>query len=149
QAAVFLARTARKVHVLVRRRTLAETMSRYLIQRIEEAANIELHTETEIVELAGGDQLERVSWLDRRSGARTSHPIRHVFMMTGASPNTAWLADCVVLDAKGFVKTGPDLTPQDLADARWPLSRSPYLFETSRTGVFAVGDVRASSVKRV
>ena len=81
-------------------------------------------------------------------GAATS-AIRHVFLMTGADPNTAWLEGCVAMDEKGFVKTGPDLDAADLKAARWPLARHPMLFETSLPGVFAVGDVRASSVKRV
>lgn len=149
QAAVFLAHSSRKVHVLVRGKSLSDTMSRYLIRRIEDTPNIELRVATEIVELAGGNELERVTWIDRRVGERTSHAIRHVFMMTGASPNTAWLRGCVVLDAKGFVKVGSDLTRTELAEAHWPLSRAPYLFETSRPGVFAVGDVRANSIKRI
>jgi thioredoxin reductase (NADPH) len=149
QAAVYLARGARRVHVLVRRKSLAETMSRYLIQRIEDTPNIDLHVETEIVELAGGDELERVTTVDNRTGQRTSRAIRHVFMMTGASPNTDWLRGCLVLDDKGFIKAGPDLTPTELAQAHWPARRAPFLFETSRPGVFAVGDVRANSVKRV
>jgi thioredoxin reductase (NADPH) len=147
QAAVYLSRTSRWVHILVRGKALSETMSRYLIRRIEDTRNIQLHVETEIVELAGDNELASVTWLDKRSGERASHPIRHVFMMTGASPNTAWLAGCVALDDKGFVKAGADLTRADLAD--WSLSRPPFLFETSLPGVFAVGDVRANSVKRV
>jgi thioredoxin reductase (NADPH) len=149
QAAIFLAHTASKVHILVRGKSLSDTMSRYLIRRIEDTPNIELRVETEIDELAGGDQLERVTCVDKRTGARQTHAVGHVFLMTGASPNTEWLAGCVALDDKGFVKAGPDLTPQDLATARWPLARQPYSFETSLPGVFAVGDVRANSVKRV
>jgi thioredoxin reductase (NADPH) len=149
QAAVYLARTARRVHILVRGKSLSETMSRYLIQRIEDAPNIDLHVETEIVELAGDSELERVMWLDKRSGERTSHAIKHVFLMTGASPNTDWVRGCLVLDDRGFIKAGPDLTASELAAHHWPLARAPYLFETSRPAVFAVGDVRANSVKRV
>jgi thioredoxin reductase (NADPH) len=146
---VYLARTAGTVHVLVRGKGLAETMSRYLIRRLADTPNIDVHVETEVVELAGERELAGVTWLDRHLGERSTRPIRHVFMMTGASPNTEWLGDCVILDAKRFVKTGPDLTAHELADARWPLARQPYLFETSLPGVFAVGDVRANSVKRV
>jgi thioredoxin reductase (NADPH) len=149
QAAVFLAHTARKVYILVRGKGLSETMSRYLIRRIEDTPAIQLLAETELVALDGGDALERVTWLDKRTGARVTRPLGHVFMMTGASPNTAWLGGCVMMDDKGFVKTGPDLTRQELGDARWPLGRPPYLFETSLPGVFAVGDARSTSVKRV
>jgi thioredoxin reductase (NADPH) len=149
QAAVFLAGTARKVHMLVRGQTLSTTMSRYLIRRITDTPNIELRVETEITELAGGTALEGVTWHDRRTGERTTLPICHVFMMTGASPNTELVRGCVALDARGFIKAGTDLTADDLAAAAWPLPRSPYLFETSIPGVFAVGDVRAGSVKRV
>lgn len=123
-------------------------MSRYLIRRIEETPNITLRARTQIEALEGNGQLERVTWRDA-AGTRTVADVRHLFLMTGANPNTAWLQGCVALDEKGFVKTGQDLTPGDLDKAKWPLARSPLLFETSQPGVFAVGDVRASSVKRV
>jgi thioredoxin reductase (NADPH) len=143
QAAVFLASMARRVHMLVRGPGLAETMSRYLIRRIEENPAIVLRTHTEIV------ALERVRWRDDQTGEVESHDIGHVFMMTGAVPNTGWLDSCIVLDEKGFVKTGPDLSAEELAKAGWPLARHPYLLETSRPGIFAVGDVRGGNVKRV
>jgi thioredoxin reductase (NADPH) len=149
QAAMFLSKTATRVHMLVRSEGLADSMSRYLTRRIEESPNIVLHTKTEIVTLDGGDHLERVCWRDKRSGTVEPHDIRHVFLMTGAVPNTAWLDNCVAFDAKGFVKTGTDLTGDELAKARWPLARPPHLLETSLPGVFAVGDVRGGSVKRV
>jgi len=148
QAAIFLARTGRPVHVLVRSSSLSESMSRYLLRRIEESSTIQVRTRTEIVALEGNGRLERVQWRDG-TGAVSSHDIRHVFMMTGAEANTGWLNRHVALDAKGFIKTGPDLTPQDLAAAQWRLERSPYLLETSRPGVFAVGDVRSGNIKRV
>ena len=149
QAAVFLSQTARSVQVLVRGSGVADTMSRYLIRRIEENPAITLRSRTEIVALEGNGQLERVKWRDDRSGEIETHDIGNVFMMTGAEPNTRWLDGCVVLDDKGFVKTGPDLSPDDLASAEWPLARAPFLLETSRPGIFAVGDVRGSNVKRV
>ena len=148
QAAVFLARTGRRVHVLVRADSLSESMSRYLLRRIEETSMIQVRTRTEIVALEGNGRLERVSWRDG-AGAVSTHDIRHVFMMTGAEANGGWLNRRVALDAKGFIKTGPDLTTEDLAAAQWPLERSPYLLETTRPGVFAVGDVRCGNVKRV
>jgi thioredoxin reductase (NADPH) len=148
QAAVFLAGEGRRVHMLVRSDGLSSTMSRYLIRRIEETPSITLRTRCEIVGLEGNGKLERVTWREA-DGGTTTHPIAHVFSMTGAEPNTAWLAQCVALDEKGFVRTGADLTPDDLAAAAWPLARAPLLFETSVAGVFAVGDVRAGSVKRV
>jgi thioredoxin reductase (NADPH) len=149
QAAVFLAQTAQRVHMLIRSDGLAETMSRYLIRRIEQNPAITLHTRTEIVAVDGGDHLESVRWRDGQTGAEETRAIRHVFVMTGATPATHWLVDCVALDAKGFIKTGPELSPDDLAAARWPLARAPYLLETSLPGVFAVGDVRGGNVKRV
>jgi thioredoxin reductase (NADPH) len=149
QAAVFLASTARRVHMLIRSDGLADTMSRYLVRRIEENPSIVLHTRTQIIALEGTGRLERIRWRDDRTGEVAAQDIRHVFVMTGAMPNTRWLTGCVVLDAKGFVKTGPDLTSDDLAAAKWPLSRQPYLLETSRPGIFAVGDVRGNNVKRV
>jgi thioredoxin reductase (NADPH) len=148
QAAVFLARTGRRVHVLVRSANLSAGMSRYLVRRIEETPAIEVRPLTEIVALEGGAHLERVMWRDG-SGAVTSHDVRHVFLMTGAEASTGWLDGCLALDQRGFVKTGPDLTPEDRAAAQWPLDRPPYLLETSRPGVFAVGDVRCGNIKRV
>ena len=148
QAAVFLAQTSRHVHVLVRDAGLADTMSRYLIRRIEDNPAITLHTQTEITALEGNGHLERVRWKDATGAAETRN-IRHVFMMTGAVPHTEWLHGCVALDDKGFIKTGPDLSQEDLAAAGWPLSRAPYLLETSRPGVFAVGDARRGNIKRV
>lgn len=149
QAAVFLAQTARHVYMLVRATGLAETMSRYLIRRIEDNPAITLMTETEVVGLEGGRELERVRWRRLPAGNVETRDIRHVFVMTGASPSTAWLNGCVALDPKGFIKTGPDLSPEDLAAAKWPLVRPPHLLETSLPGVFAVGDVRGGNIKRV
>jgi thioredoxin reductase (NADPH) len=149
QAAVFLAQTARRVHMLIRSGGLADTMSRYLIRRIEDHPAIVRHVHTEIVTLEGNGHLERVGWRDSQAGRIETHGIRHVFTMTGAVPSTRWLDGCLALDDKGFIKTGPDLSPEDLATARWPLPRAPHLLETSRPGVFAIGDVRAGSLKRV
>jgi len=151
QAAVFLSQSARKVHMLVRSGGLAESMSRYLIQRIAENPSIDLHYKTEIVSLEGDQRLERVAWIDRATGETSMHEIRHVFVMTGASPRTEWLRGCVALDNKGFILTGRDLdAPADSAPAvAWPLARSPLMLETSLPRVFATGDVRSGSVKRV
>lgn len=149
QAAVYLAQTVKRVHLLVRGAGLAETMSRYLIRRIEGTGAIVLRTHTEVVALEGDRHLEHVSWRDNETGAITRHDIRHVFSMTGAAPNTSWLAGCVVLDGNGFIKTGAELSKEELAAAKWPLARAPHLLETSRPGVFAVGDVRGGNVKRV
>ncbi len=149
QAAVFLAETAKRVHMLVRSAGLAESMSRYLIRRIEETPTIVLQPHTEIVALEGGDHLESVRWRNNQTGQIEEHNISHVFVMTGADPNTRWLDGCVALDAKGFIKTGSDLLPENLSAAGWPLARQPHLLETSLPGVFAVGDVRGGSIKRV
>ena len=149
QAAVFLAQTARHVHVLVRSAGLADTMSRYLVRRIEEHAGITLHTRTELVALDGASAVEQVTWRDNATGAIDQRAIRHVFVMAGAVPATHWVDGCIALDPKGFIVTGADLPAATLNDARWPHSRAPYLLETSRPGVFAVGDVRAGNVKRV
>jgi thioredoxin reductase (NADPH) len=149
QAAVFLAQTAKRVLMLVRSSGLTASMSRYLIRRIEESPAIVLRTNTEITALEGSDHLERVSWRDNQSGTIETHDIGYVFSMTGAVPNSSWLKGCVALDAQGFIKTGSDLSPEDLAGARWPLTRTPYLLETNLPGVFAVGDVRGGNIKRV
>jgi thioredoxin reductase (NADPH) len=149
QAAVFLAESAKRVHMLIRSGGLAQTMSRYLISRIEAHPRIELHTRTEIVGLEGNGHLEQVAWRAGRNGAAQKQKIRHVFTMTGAEPSTKWLAGCLALDPKGFIKTGLALTTDDLTAAKWPLQRQPHLLETSLPGVFAVGDVRSGSTKRV
>jgi len=150
QAVVFLARTVRHVHMLVRGASLAETMSRYLIRCIEELPNVSVRTRTRIVALEGsGPLLERVRWRNEATGDEETREMRHVFLMIGADPNTTWLANCVALDEKGFVKTGNDLGSEDLATARWPLARPPYPLETTLPGLFAAGDVRAGSVKRI
>src|ERR1022692_1049502 len=134
--------------MLVRSSQLSDTMSRYLVQRIEENPAIEMHYRTEIVGLDGDTQLERVTWQDKNTGERSTHDIRHVFIMAGASPRTDWLKGCVLLDDKGFILTGRDL--DSLSHSfNWPLPRAPQMLETSLPGVFAVGDVRAGNVKRV
>lgn len=151
QAAVYLSQSGRKVYMLVRSTDLSAMMSRYLIQRIVENPNIELHFQTEIVALEGNGHLECVTWLDRKSGKKESHDLRHVFVMAGASPRTDWLKGCVALDDKGFIITGRDLDPITgvVPPSEWTLSRPPQMLETSLPGVFAVGDVRAGNVKRV
>jgi len=149
QAAVFLAQTATRVYMLVRGDGLANTMSRYLIRRIEDNPAIRLLPHTEIIALEGSGHLERIRWRDNRSGTIEAHDVRHVFLMAGAVPNTRWFNRCLVLDDNGFIKTGADLSHDDLAAAGWPLARPPYLLETSRPGIFAIGDVRAGNIKRV
>ena len=138
QAAVFLAATAQHVHMLVRGPGLAATMSDYLVQRIERSEKITLYPHSEVTALAGDTSLRSVTWADRRSGEETSRPARSIFVMIGAEPNTQWAAGCLDLDAQGFVCSGARAG----ADAD-----SPYA--TSRPGVYAVGDVRSGSVKRV
>ncbi len=151
QAAVFLSQSAHRVHMLVRSGELKSSMSRYLIQRLTENPQIELHLNTEIVSLEGGEDLERVAWRDRKTGEVSTHNIQHLFIMAGASPRTEWLRGCIAMDEKGFILTGRDLE-ENVASAgslRWPLGRAPQMLETSLPGVFAVGDVRAGNVKRV
>src|ERR1700688_3161994 len=143
QAAVFLAGTAKHVYLVVRGPCLAKTMSRYLISRIQANPRITLMAWTRIEALEGDTHLKRVRLHNTKTGANETRDIQHVFMMTGADPNTEWLRGSLALDAKGFIKTGAEV--QD----GWPLHRPPYLLETSLPGVFAVGDIRAESVKRV
>ena len=149
QAAIFLSTKAKHVHLLVRGPALSETMSRYLISRIEECPDITLRVHTEVHSLEGNGQLEKVSWRNGKTGEEETRDIYHIFSMTGACPNTTWLRHCIQLDDKEFIKTGADLGAADLTEVGWPLSRQPYLFETSVPRVFAVGDVRSGSVKRV
>ena len=144
QAAVFLSRYAGHVHLLVRGEELAATMSNYLVQRIAASTHITLHAHTEIVALAGQPALRQVTWQNRETGQRETHGIRHVFLMLGAVPNTQWLGGCLQVDEKGFIRTGGDVT-----DRNPGTERPPQLLETSVLGVFATGDVRAGSTKRV
>ncbi|NIJ35210.1 FAD-dependent oxidoreductase [Sphingomonas oligoaromativorans] len=139
QAAVFLSRTCRHVHVLVRSEGLAATMSDYLVQRIADSPVITLHPFTEVTAVEGQDFLTHVTWTDRRIGASERREIGSLFVMIGADPNTPWLDGCVPLDDKGFVQTGTGQNGAPLA--------SPYA--TSVPGIFAVGDVRSGSIKRV
>jgi len=149
QAAVYLAERANRVIMLVRKGELADSMSRYLVRRIEDNPAIEVRTQCQVVAVEGDDHLERVHCRNGSTGTENVEAIRHLFVMTGALPATKWLEGCVALDDRGFVKTGPDLTPEDLDAARWPLTRAPHLLETSLPGVFAVGDVRGGNIKRV
>ena len=149
QAAIFLANEARQVHMLVRSSGLSDTMSRYLIDRIEHHPKIHLRTRTQVVAVEGANHLENITWQHADSGETTKSPIRHLFVMAGAVPNTKWLEGCLALDEKGFVRTGGDLSREDLITARWPLGRPPHLLETTLPGVFAVGDVRSGNLKRV
>jgi thioredoxin reductase (NADPH) len=149
QAAIFLSGKAKHVYLMVRGPALSSTMSRYLISRIEECPDITFLPRTEIQSLEGEKCLERLSWQNNETGETETREIRHLFSMTGACPNTRWLSNCLQLDEKEFIKTGVELQAADLAAAGWPLNRPPYLFETSLPKVFAVGDVRSGSVKRV
>jgi len=149
QAAVFLAGRCRHVHLLVRSKGLADSMSDYLIRRIAESPNVTLHVRTEIASLEGDGQLERVVWKTAPDNVLETRAIGHVFLMTGAVPSTFWLRGCVAVNDKGFVRTGSDLTPADLAPERRAQARPPQSFETNWPGIFAVGDVRCGSVKRV
>jgi thioredoxin reductase (NADPH) len=149
QAAVFLAQTTTRVYVLVRSAGLATSMSRYLIRRIEESPNVIVKPHTEIIALEGNLSLDSVRWRNSQTGQIEKHGIKRIFVMTGADPNTGWLNGCLVLDAKGFIKTGSDLSPENLSATGWSLKRQPYLLETSLPGVFAAGDVRGGSIKRV
>jgi thioredoxin reductase (NADPH) len=147
QAAVFLSRRAKHVHMLVRGEALSDTMSSYLAHRIGAEPNITLYTCTEVIALTGDEELASVVWKNRKTGEEMAHPIEHIFVMIGADPNTAWLDGCLALDEKGFVKTGAELEGGDLSSRRG--DRQPYSLETSRPGIFAAGDVRSRSVKRV
>ncbi len=147
QAAVFLSKFASHVHILVRSEGLAASMSEYLIERINSSDFITLHTHTEIIELRGEKNLKQVVWKNRKSGDTREIDVGYVFLMIGAVPNTGWLKDTEVnMDENGFVCTGIDVINNNY----WPLeNRPPLMLETSVPGIFAVGDVRANSVKRV
>lgn len=145
QAAVYLSGRTEHVHMLIRGDSLASSMSEYLIRRINAVENITLHRQTEICELSGDDHLKTVTWKNKQTGETSNHEIGHVFLMIGAKPNTEFLRDCLATDPKGFVCTGDGA----LETGQWPLERPPTIFETSLPNVYAIGDVRSGSVKRV
>ncbi|MEM7677365.1 MAG: FAD-dependent oxidoreductase, partial [Myxococcota bacterium] len=150
QAAIYLATAAKSVSIIIRREDLSASMSDYLIRRIEQTPNIEVVPNAEVQAVHGDDHLERMSVLNNRDQQTTECPIDHLFIFVGAQPATDFTPETKVqLDNKGFIKTGPDLTSDELQRAGWPLDRRPYFHETSVPRVFAVGDVRSESVKRV
>jgi thioredoxin reductase (NADPH) len=150
QAAMFLSQRAGTVYILIRGEDLARTMSRYLIDRIRSTPNIRLLVHTEIRELLGETRLEGVVAENNQTGERFTIGAGAVFAFIGASPHTEWLNGNIRLDSDGFILTGDSLTGADLDNGDWlEVGRRPFLFETSLPGIFAVGDVRSGSVKRV
>lgn len=145
QAAVFLSGHAKHVHLLVRSNGLAASMSDYLVSRIHSSVKITLHTHTEITRLEGDKHLEKICMRNNQSGKEETHNIRHVFLMIGARPNTEWLDGCILLDDKGFILTGMDVENSK----EWKLQRRPMMLESSMPGIYAAGDVRSGSIKRV
>jgi thioredoxin reductase (NADPH) len=149
QAAVFLSQHAKHVHIAIRSDSLEHSMSKYLIHRIEASPHITLHPHTEVTALSGAEELERVELTNNQTGEARWTDIRHAFIFIGASPNTEWLPPEVQRDDRGFVRTGRDLNAERLTPENWPLQRQPYLLETNVPGIFAAGDVRSGSTKRV
>lgn len=149
QAAVFLSGHAKHVYIMVRSESLASSMSRYLIRRIEDSDKITLLTKTQITALDGDSHLERVTWHNSGADKSETHDVRHVFVFIGASPNSCWSDERINRDDAGFIRTGTDIPADELDVAGWTLERQPFLLETSCPGIFAVGDVRSGSVKRV
>jgi thioredoxin reductase (NADPH) len=146
QAAVYLSGFASQVYLLVRGEGLTDSMSRYLIHRIENTPNIMLLTHTELVETSGADKLESVRWKNTVTGEEAVEPVRHLFVFIGATPCTYFLDESVATDDRGYVKTGAGLAGAEL-DLYG--KRAPHFFETSWPNVFAIGDVRSGSLKRV
>ncbi|HEU4559652.1 MAG TPA: FAD-dependent oxidoreductase [Longimicrobium sp.] len=150
QAAMYLSRFARMVHVVIRGGDLGKSMSRYLVDRIERTTTIRVHPHSEVAAVQGGTALRGVTLRDRQTGGETFVPTLALFLFIGAMPRTAWLKDCVQLDRAGFVVTGDALAPEVRESEAWrALRRRPLFLETSLPGVFAAGDVRSGSVKRV
>jgi thioredoxin reductase (NADPH) len=146
QAVVFLASKVKRLHLVIRRGGLEDTMSKYLVDRICALPNVELHAHSEVVALEGSraEGLTAATFQDRKTGATKTCPLRHLFLFIGADPNAAWLQTVAAVDAKGFLLTGGDCA-HAMADAQ----RAALPLETSVPGIFAIGDVRAGSTKRV
>jgi thioredoxin reductase (NADPH) len=149
QAAVFLARHARRVTMLVRGGDLGTSMSHYLVRQIAEIPNIDVRLGTEVIGLDGDDHLEEITLCDSATGTKETARAGYLFVFIGAAPRTEWLEGVVDRDPRGFVLTGPDLLARGSRPRGWDLDRDPYYLEASSPGVFAAGDVRANSVKRV
>jgi thioredoxin reductase (NADPH) len=149
QGAIYLASTAKKVYVIFRRKSLRETMSEYLVKRLEEHPNIEIIPSTDVIALHGEDRLAGLTYRCRETGAEGHCDCGFLFLFLGASPNTGWLPKEMVCDDRGFVKTGADIAPMELVKAGWSLDRMPSRYETSWPRIYAIGDVRKGSVKRV
>ncbi|MES1261555.1 MAG: NAD(P)/FAD-dependent oxidoreductase, partial [Acidobacteriota bacterium] len=149
QAAMFFSKHARRIVMVVRGESLARSMSHYLIEQIEDTPNIEVWTNSEVIEAHGETHLEEVSVLQREKGATQRLAANGLFIFIGASPRTEWLDGVLPMDERGFILTGPSLSPDQSRPRGWPLDRDPYLFETAVPGVFAAGDARHASVKRV
>lgn len=149
QAALFLSKYAAMVHLSIRGNELSKSMSSYLINRIENNSRIQLHKNTVVSALKGDDSLEQVCLQDRTSGSEAAYNTQSLFLFLGAVPCTNWLSDAVCLDRKGFVLTGRDIPDEMLKERNWPYRRPPQSLETCLPGIFAVGDIRSGSVKRV
>jgi thioredoxin reductase (NADPH) len=149
QAALFFARYARSVTLLVRGDSLEASMSYYLIQQLASIDNVHVRTRSEVVAARGGDHLEEITICDRKQGTQTTVSCGFLFVFIGAEPRTDWLGDTVARDGRGFVYTGPDLLANGARPPGWDRDRDPFYLECSVPGIFAAGDVRANSVKRV
>jgi thioredoxin reductase (NADPH) len=149
QAAIYFSRYASRVHLLVRGESLTQSMSTYLIEQIESVPRIQVHTCTEVTAGHGTEHLEGLTLRDRNTGQTRDVDASWLFVFIGAEPHTGWLDGLVERDSQGFVVTGPDLVVGGRRPKGWRLDRDPYHLETSVSGVFAAGDVRANSVKRV
>ena len=149
QAAMNFSRFAKRVIMLVRGTSLAATMSKYLVDDIANTPNIEVQTQSQVLAVQGRDRLESISISSAKTGTVETVPASSLFVFIGAEPRTDWLDGFVLRDSKGFILTGSDLLQEGKLPQGWPVGRMPALLETSVPGVFAVGDVRHGSIKRV
>ncbi|WFO17269.1 NAD(P)/FAD-dependent oxidoreductase [Cellulophaga baltica 4] len=149
QAAIYMADYATEIHILIRGKNLSKSMSSYLINRIDSNPKIKIHPHTEIFKLEGDNYLERIHLKNNLSKEVKSMDVNHLFLFLGAIPTNNWLPSAVCKDSKGFIITGNDLTKEQLEDSKWLSERSPFPLETCIPGLFATGDLRSGSTKRV